>query len=116
LPRKRRRVSAIAASTPSTTAPALERAATIALVSSAPFRSEFVRNSWYQWRVKPLSGNDGTSESLNEKIRRITIGAYRNTTTRAKNALSNRAPFFESATSISPPPPVEAGGTARRRP
>jgi hypothetical protein len=34
-----------------------------------------VRNSWYQWSVKPLSGNDGSSESLNEKISRIAIGA-----------------------------------------
>src|ERR687888_73263 len=60
-PRKRRRVSAIAASRPSTTAPALERAATIALVSSAPLRSGVGRNWWYQWRVKPESGNDGTA-------------------------------------------------------
>ncbi len=87
----------------------------IALVSSAPLRSELVTNSRYQWSVNPLSGNDGTSELLNEKIRRITIGAYRKTTTKAKNTLSARAPFFESATSISPPPPGEAGGTARRR-
>src|ERR687887_1528915 len=115
LPRKRRRVSPIAASTPRTTAPVLESAAMIALVSSAPLRSELVRNSWYQWKVKPLSGNDGTAESLNEKISRITIGAYRKTTTAAKKARSSRAPFFESATSISPPPPAGAGGTARRR-
>src|SRR5919198_476355 len=60
-PWKRRRVSAIAASRPSTTAPALERAATIALVSSAPLRSGVGRNWWYQWRVKPESGNDGTA-------------------------------------------------------
>ena len=47
----------------------------IALVHSAPRRSEFPANSRYQWNVKPLSGNDGTSELLNEKIRRIAIGA-----------------------------------------
>ena len=75
LPRKRRRVMAIDASTPSKTAPMLENSAMIALVSSAPLRSELTRNSWYQWRVNPLSGNVGTCELLNEKIRRITIGA-----------------------------------------
>ena len=74
-PRKRRRVSAIEDSTPSTTAPRLETAATIALFSSAPRSSEFVRNWWYQWSVKPESGNVGTAESLKEKISRMTIGA-----------------------------------------
>ena len=49
--------------------------ASIALVPSAPLRSGFVRNSWYQWNVKPESGNEGTAESLNEKINRIAIGA-----------------------------------------
>ena len=44
---------------PSTTAPTLESAATIALVSSALRRSALARNSWYQWSVNPLSGNDG---------------------------------------------------------
>ena len=53
----------------------LESAAMIALVSSAARRSELARNSRYQWSVNPLSGNDGISELLNEKITRITIGA-----------------------------------------
>ena len=48
LPLKRRRTSAIEASMPSTTAPTLESAATIALVSSAP--------SGRRWR-----GTGGTS-------------------------------------------------------
>src|SRR6266576_899240 len=74
LPLTRRRVSATDASTPSTTAPTLEIAAMIALVSSAPLRSPLVRNWWYQWSVNPLSGKDGSSELLNEKISRITIG------------------------------------------
>src|ERR671935_1292134 len=113
--RKRRRVKAIEASTPRTTAPALESAAMIALVSKAPLRSELTRNSWYQCNVKPESGNEGTAESLNEKISKITIGAYRNATTRRKNTRSSRAPFFESATSISRPRPAEVGGSARRR-
>ena len=47
--------------------------------------------------MNPLSGNVVRSESLNEKMSRITIGAYRKTTTKAKNALNSRAPFFESA-------------------
>ncbi len=34
-----------------------------------------VRNWWYQWSVNPVSGNDGSAESLNEKISKITIGA-----------------------------------------
>ena len=73
--RKRRRTSAIDESTPSSTAPMLVSAAMIALVPSAARRSPFARNSWYQWNVKPLSGNEGTAELLNEKISRITIGA-----------------------------------------
>jgi hypothetical protein len=75
LPRKRRRTSAIDERTPNSTAPRLVRAAMIPLVSSASLRSVLTRNSWYQWSVKPLSGNVGTSELLKEKIRRITIGA-----------------------------------------
>ena len=47
----------------------------IALVPRAPRKSELVRNWWYQWRVKPLSGNDWSSESLKEKTSRIAIGA-----------------------------------------
>ena len=35
--------------------------------------------------------------------------------TSAKNTRMTREPCFDSATSISPPLPVEAGGTARRR-
>ena len=35
----------------------------------------FVKNWWYQWSVKPLSGNVGTSELLNEKISSTAIGA-----------------------------------------
>jgi len=46
----------------------------IALVCSAPLRSALVRNWWYQWSVNPLSGNDGSSELLNEKISRSAIG------------------------------------------
>src|SRR5712691_10742091 len=115
LPKKRRRASAIEARIPSRTAPTLESAATIALVSSAALRSEFVRNWWYQWSVKPLSGNEGTCESLKEKISRIAIGAYRKTTTSAKNVLRRRAPFFESAASISPFPIAERVGTVRTR-
>ena len=53
----------------------LETAATIALVSSAACMSEFVRNWWYQWSVKPLSGNVGTDPLLKEKMTRIAIGA-----------------------------------------
>ena len=53
----------------------LEIAATIALVSSAERRSALTRNWWYQCSVNPLSGNDGSCESLNENITRITIGA-----------------------------------------
>ena len=73
-PLMRRRVSATEARTPSTTAPTLEIAAMIALVCSAALRSPLVRNWWYQWSVNPLSGNDGSSELLNEKISRIAIG------------------------------------------
>ena len=75
LPLMRRRVSATDASTPSTTAPTLEIAAMTALVCSAPLRSALLRNWRYQWSVNPLSGNAGSSELLNEKINRITIGA-----------------------------------------
>jgi hypothetical protein len=57
------------------TAPTLESAAMIALVSSAPRRSPFSRNALYQRNVKPVSGNVGTAALLNEKISRITIGA-----------------------------------------
>ena len=46
----------------------------IALVCSAALRSALVRNWRYQWSVNPLSGNDGSSELLNEKISRIAIG------------------------------------------
>ena len=74
---------------PSRTAARLESAATIALVASAPLRSALARNWRYQWSVNPLSGNDGSAELLNEKISRITIGAYRKTTTKAKNAFSS---------------------------
>jgi hypothetical protein len=74
-PLKLRRASTTDARIPSTTAPMLESAATIALVSSAARRSGFVRNWWYQCSVKPLSGNDGTCELLKEKISRIAIGA-----------------------------------------
>ena len=62
LPAKRRRASAIEASVPRTTAAALESAATIALVSSAPSTSGSVRNWWYQVSVNPLSGNVGNTE------------------------------------------------------
>src|SRR5262249_23051067 len=103
-PRKRPRVSPMEASVPSTTATTLESAATIALVSSAPRRSAFVRNWWYQCSVNPLSGNDGSCESLNENTSRIRIGAYRNTTTSTKNARMIRSPFLESAASISSHP------------
>ena len=65
----------MAASVPSATAPTLERAAIFALVPMALCRAEFVRNSWYQRRVNPLSGNDGSCELLNEKMIRMTIGA-----------------------------------------
>jgi len=73
--RKRRRVNAIEARTPSTTAPALDNAAMIALVSRAPRISELARNARYQWSVKPESGNVGTADLLKEKISRMTIGA-----------------------------------------
>jgi hypothetical protein len=53
----------------------LDTAATIALVSNAPRRSELTRNSWYQCSVNPDSGKVGTADLLNEKISRITIGA-----------------------------------------
>jgi hypothetical protein len=115
VPRKRCRTRAIAETIPSRTAPTLESAATIALVFSELFSSEFVRNSRYQCRVKPLSGNVGSEASLKEKISRITIGAYRKTTTRAKNALNIHAPDLESATSISPRTPASAGGSERTR-
>jgi hypothetical protein len=75
LPTKRRRARAIEASTPRTTAPALEIAATSALVHSAPLRSGFEANWWYHRVVNPLSGNAGMSESLNEKTSRTAIGA-----------------------------------------
>src|SRR3954469_12310826 len=75
LRRKLRRTSAIEASTPSSTAPMLEIAATSALVSSAERRSALTRNWWYQCSVNPLRGNDGSAESLKEKTTRIAIGA-----------------------------------------
>src|SRR6266536_3747581 len=100
LPKNRRRASAIEARIPSRTAPMLDSAATSALVSSAALRSEFVRNSRYQWSVNPLRGNDGTCELLKEKTSRIAIGAYRKTTTNAKKLRKSRAPFFERAGSI----------------
>ena len=75
MPRNRRRVRASDARMPSVTAPMLERTATIALVRSAVWRSESWRNWRYQSSVKPLSGKVGRSESLNEKISRIRIGA-----------------------------------------
>ena len=53
----------------------LEMAATSALVSSDACSSELVRKSWYQCSVKPLSGKVGTDALLNEKTRRIAIGA-----------------------------------------
>src|SRR5262249_33722294 len=115
LPRNRRRVSANDASTPRATAPVLDSAATIALVSSAPFRSEFERNSRYQFKVKPESGKLGTADLLNEKISRITIGAQRTSTTSTKTPRRSLAPFFESAASISPPQPRRCGGSGRRR-
>ncbi|TML05696.1 MAG: hypothetical protein E6G36_01880 [Actinobacteria bacterium] len=74
-PTKRRRTSTTEASTPSTTAPTLESTATRALVPNAALRSGLVRNWWYHFSVKPLSGNDGNSELLNEKINSTTIGA-----------------------------------------
>src|SRR6476620_8287811 len=114
LPLKRRRTSAIDARIPSSTAPTLEIDAMIALVANAAFRSGLVRKWRYQCRVKPLSGNDGSCESLKEKITRITIGAYRNATTRTKKTLSPQAPVLESAPSISPPSPAAVGGSARR--
>ena len=73
-PRKRR-TSASEASTPRQTAPTLETAATTALVFSAAWRSGFVANCRYHSSVNPQSGNVGSSESLNEKSRRIAIGA-----------------------------------------
>jgi ABC-type nitrate/sulfonate/bicarbonate transport system ATPase subunit len=84
LPRKRRRTSAIEARIPSATAPTLETAAMIALVSSAPLSSALAMNSRHQCRVKSPRGNDGTSELLNEKMTRMRIGAYRKMTTRVK--------------------------------
>src|SRR3954469_3147250 len=102
--RKRRRTSAIEASTPSSTAPMLEIAATTALVSSAESRSALTRNWWYQCSVNPLSGNEGNCESLNENTTRIAIGAYRKITTSAKNDRSSHAPWRERATFIRPSP------------
>src|ERR1700757_576294 len=105
LPRNRRLVSASDASTPSATAPVLDRAATIALVSSAPFKSGFERNSRYHFNVKPESGKLGTADLLNEK----------KSTTSAKKDRRSRAAFFESATSISARPPGRCGGSGRRQ-
>src|SRR5262249_4291665 len=107
LPRNRRRVSANDASTPRATAPVLDSAATIALVSSAPFRSEFERNSRYQFKVKPDSGKLGTADLLNEKISRITTSTN---THRGRPARS-----LEGAAPITPPQPRRCGGSGRRR-
>ena len=57
------------------TAPMLEIAATTALVPRAERRSALTRNWWYQCSVNPLSGNEGSCESLNENTTRIAIGA-----------------------------------------
>ena len=116
LAQMRLRVSASEARMPRITAPVLENAATIALVCSAPRRSPFEMKSRYQRSVKPESGKLGTGDLLNENTSRIAIGAYRKTTTSVKNTRSSRFPFGDSATSITPRPPGEAGGSARRRP
>src|SRR6476646_3929140 len=73
--RKLRRAIAMEARIPSETATTLDRAATIALASRADRMLLLWMNSWYQWSVKPLSGNEGTTALLNEKTRRIAIGA-----------------------------------------
>ena len=104
LPRKRRRASAIDASVPRNTAPMLVSAAMTALVSSDERRSVLSMNSWYQCSVKPLSGNAGTAALLNEKMSRITIGAYRNAMTSTNSATRSRRPLRETATSIRPAP------------
>ena len=75
LPRKRRRTSAIDASVPKHDRPdagdrgddrtRLERTDQVGIVT----------NWRYQVSVNPLSGNDGSTESLNEKSSRIAIGA-----------------------------------------
>ena len=74
-PRKPRRASATEARIPSETATTLDRAATIALASRADRMLPLWTNSWYQRSVKPLSGNEGTTALLNEKTRRMAIGA-----------------------------------------
>ncbi len=67
-------------------------------------------NSRYQWSVKPLSGNDGTSELLNEKISRIDDRRVQeDDDEREEHPQQPARRCVESATSISPAPPAAAG-------
>ena len=65
----------------------------------------FEKNLRYQSRVNPASGKL-TSPSLNENTARITIGAYRNTTSSEKNRVRPRLVFGEVAMSLTAPPPA----------
>ena len=60
-------------------------------------------NSWYHRVVNPSHGNDTISLLLNEKMIKITIGAYRNTTRNQNTNHRVRRPPVEIAGFIPPP-------------
>ncbi len=70
----------------------LEIVAISKLVRIAPMSSLLARNSWYQRSVNPCQGNDTNVELLKEKTIKITIGAYRKTTSAQKNTTRLRRP------------------------
>jgi hypothetical protein len=62
-------------------------------------------NCSYHLVVNPSHGNDTMGLSLKEKMIKITIGAYRNTTRNQKTTQSVRRPPVEIA-AFTPPPPA----------
>src|ERR671930_1061377 len=100
----RRRTTATDASAARATVMVLDTLATNTLVFNAWINSGLDRNWRYQRSVNPESGKDTTMLLLNEKITRMTRGAYRNSTSAPKNTRSPHRPFLEAAMSITPPP------------
>jgi hypothetical protein len=77
--------------------------ATSRLVLSALINAGSWMNWWYHFSVNPSQGNDTISLSLNEKMIKITIGAYRNTTRNQNTTQRVRRPPVEIAGFIPPP-------------
>jgi hypothetical protein len=109
LPTKRRRTSTNAARTPRVTAIVLEHTATIALRFRAWKSVGFDRKRSYHWVVNPSRGKL-TSPALNEKIARIAIGRYRNSTSAMKNSRSSPSALLDAAAST-----VSIASASRRR-